>query len=319
MEKLIKKIPLPMAGLMLAVASLGNLVLSYGSQYRNILGIISGLLLLALLLKLIIDGKAVIEDLKNPVIASVAPTFSMGIMILSTYIKAFNSSLALGVWAVGLVLHGLLILFFTKSFMLKLDVKKVLPSYFIVYVGIVVGSVTAPAHNMQSLGQLIFWFGFITYLFLLPMVLYRVLVIKAIPEPALPLITIIAAPASLCLAGYLSSFPVKNSLLVNFMFVLAIIMTLTALLYLPKLLRLKFYPSYSAFTFPFVISGIATKLTNGYLINSGNGIDGLKYLVKFQEFFAVVIVLYVLIRYIAFLTVAAGIQKPTTPTIKRTA
>jgi len=39
--------------------------------------------------------------------------------------------------------------------------KKVFASYFIVYVGIVVASITAPVFGKQSLGEIIFWFGFI--------------------------------------------------------------------------------------------------------------------------------------------------------------
>ncbi|KAB3530223.1 TDT family transporter [Alkaliphilus serpentinus] len=302
MVKLIKKVPIPMAGLMLALASLGNLVLSYGSGYRNVFGLLSAILLILLVGKVLIDGGAVAEDMKNPAIASVAPTFSMGIMILSTYIKPFNATLAFTAWMIGLILHGLFIIYFTKAFLLRFEMKKVLTSYFVVYVGIVVGSVTAPAYNMQNLGQLIFWFGFISYLILLPVVIYRVLIIKGIPEPLLPTITIFAAPASLCLAGYISTFSVKSNLLITFMMVLAMVMTLSVLLYLPRLLKLKFYPSYSAFTFPLVISGIATKLANGYLVKSGNTIDMLKYIVRFQEALSIAIVLYVLIRYIMFLT-----------------
>lgn len=68
-----------------------------------------------------------------------------------------------------------------------------------------------------------------------------------------------------------------------------------------QLLKLKFFPSYSAFTFPLVISGIAMKLTNGFLTKSGQGIPALKYLVKFQVV-AVIITLYILVRYIQFIT-----------------
>lgn len=67
------------------------------------------------------------------------------------------------------------------------------------------------------------------------------------------------------------------------------------------LLKLKIYPSYSAFTFPLVISAIGVKLVNGFLVKSGQNILALKYLVKFQEVIGIVITLYVLVRYIQFL------------------
>lgn len=121
------------------------------------------------------------------------------------------------------------------------------------------------------------------------------------PEPTLPTLVIFAAPASLLLAGYMNSFETKNMSIVWLLAALSIIMYIAAIVMLPRLLKLKFYPSYSAFTFPLIISGIAMKLTNGFLAKSGNPVAWLKYLVNFQEVIAVVITLYVLYRYIKFL------------------
>ncbi|MCC5911926.1 MAG: TDT family transporter [Clostridiaceae bacterium] len=301
MNQVIKKTPVPMAGLMLGLAATGNLVLSYGSMYRNIFGALSSILLILLVIKIFKYPKGVIESFDNPVVASVAPTFSMGIMLLSTYIRPYLATLAYGTWIVGLLLHVVLIIYFTKKHLLTFKIKKVFPSYFVVYVGIVVASVTAPAYNLINLGQYIFWFGFIAYLALLPIVLYRVVKVKEIPEPAMPTMIILAAPASLCLAGYMNSFPEKNMAMVGFLLALSLAMLLVALLQMPKLLRLKFYPSYSAFTFPIVISAIAAKLTNGFFMKANIQMPILNYIVKLQEFMAVFIVIYVLIRYTEFL------------------
>lgn len=301
MKNIIKKLPIPAAGLMLALAASGNLVISYGSIYRNFFGILSTIFLVLLIAKLIFYPNAVGENIKNPVIASVAPTFSMGMMILSTYIKPYLSSVSFGIWILGLLVHFSLLVYFTKNFIFNFQMKKVFPSYFVVYVGFVVGSVTAPAYNLNTVGQSLFWCGLIFYLLLLPVVIYRVLVVKNIPEPALPTITILAAPASLCLAGYMSSFQDKSIVMVAFLTVLSIIMTFSVLLYMPKMMKIKFYPSYSAFTFPFVISAIAVKKTNVFLMSNDYGFNFLKYLVKFEELFAILIVIYVLIKYIRFL------------------
>lgn len=301
MGQIIKKLPVPIVGLMLALGATGNLVLSYGNTYRNIFGILSGIILILILGKFILYPKAVAKALDNPVVASVFPTLSMGIMILATYLKGISSSVGYIIWIVGLVLHMILILQFTKKYVFNYNIKKVFPSWFIVYVGIVVGSVTAPAFNMAKIGQGLFWFGFISYLVLLPIVIKRVFSVKEIPEPALPTLVIFSAPASLCLAGYMSSFQDKNMFIVWMLLVLSQFTLVCVLFKLPSLLKLKFYPSYSAFTFPLVISAISLKLTNGFLINSGNPIAFLKYVIKFEELLAVVIVIYVLIKYIGFL------------------
>ncbi len=302
MGKIIKKCPVPIVGLMLGLAATGNLVQSYGEGYRSIFGILSAILLLLMIEKIIKYPEGVAEALGNPVVASVFPTLSMGVMLLSTYLKPYAPSSAFAMWIIGIGLHVLLILWFTRNFVADFKIKNVFPSWFIVYVGIAVVSVTAPAFKMPSVGQVAFWFGFITYLLLLPVVIYRVVKVKEMPKPTLPTLAIFAAPASLLLAGYINSFGTKNMAMVWFLGVLSIIMYVIVILMLFQLLRLKFYPSYSAFTFPLVISGIAMKLTNGFLIKSGQGIPALKYLVKFQEVVAVIITLYVLVRYIQFIT-----------------
>jgi len=300
-NQIIKKLPVPIVGLMLALAATGNLVQSYGNLYRNIFGVLSGIILLLLIIKFIKYPKGVAESLENPVVASVFPTLSMGIMLLATYIKPFAATVAFGVWIIGLLLHAILIINFTRKYVFSFNIKKVFPSWFIVYVGIVVGSVTAPAFNMANIGKVLFWFGIATYIILLPIVLKRVFKVKEIPEAALPTIVIFSAPVSLCLAGYMNSFQDKNILIVGILAIVSQFMLLCVLTQLPKLLGLSFYPSYSAFTFPLVISAVSIKLTNGFLVNIEKPLAFLKYVVKFEELLAVVIVLYVLFRYLSFL------------------
>ncbi|MCR1898290.1 TDT family transporter [Irregularibacter muris] len=312
MNKIIKNLPLPVVGLMLALATTGNLVLSYGEIYKNIFGILSTIILALVVIKIIKYPREVAEDLKNPVVASVFPTLSMGIILLAAYIKPYLGSFALGLWILGLVFHVLLLVHFTRKYVLSFTINKVFPSWFIVYVGIVVGSVTAPVFDKIYLGQIIFWFGFLGYLVFLPIILYRTLKVKGIPEPALPTLMIFSAPASLCLAGYINSFPEKNMFIIGFLLALSQFTLLMVLIQLPKLLKLKFYPSYSAFTFPLAISAISIKLVNGFLTNAGRSIAALQYLVKFEELLALTLVLYVLFRYIHFLLSKSKSTKVTT-------
>lgn len=301
MNNIIKKLPLPITGLMLGLAVLGNLIQSYSNSLRSVFGIISGVIFLLVLIKIFTLTKGVKEALENPVVASVFPTLSMAIMVLAGYLKPLNAQFALIFWFAGVLLHIVLIIWFTIKFVTSFNIKKVFPSWFIVYVGIAVASVTAGAFEMHTVGKLSFYFALISYLVLLPIVLKRVFVVKEIPEPAQPTFAILCAPASLCLAGYMNSFAEKNMLLVYFLLLVSQLFYFLVLLSLPKLLKLKFYPSYSGFTFPLVISALSLKLTNGFLTKSGNPIAFLKTLVNLEEAIALVIVIYVLVRYLSFL------------------
>ena len=301
MDSILRKLPVPIAGLMLGLAASGNLVQSYSNILRNLFGLASGIILIMMIVKIITQSKGVKEALENPVVASVFPTLSMTVILLAGYLKPLSHEFALILWFTGIILHIILMGWFTKQFVMNYNIKKVFPSWFIVYVGIVVASVTAGAFEMQAIGKIIFYFGLTSYFILLPIVLKRVYVIKEIPEAALPTLVIISAPASLCLAGYLNSFTDRNMVMVYLLLIISQITYLAVLLMLQKLLKLKFYPSYSGFTFPLVISAISLKLTNGFLINTGNSMAFMKSLVNIEEFIAISMVVYVLIRYINFL------------------
>lgn len=297
MKVFLKKIHMPMAGLMLAFATLGNLLQSYGDVYRNIMGSISAILFIVLTVKFASDFKGLKNELDNPIAASVFPTYSMGIMLLATYVKPYNSSFAYGVWIVGILIQIALIIIFSMKFIRKFNIKQVLPSWFIVYVGIAVASVTGKVFN-QTVGQWAFYFAFISYLILIFVVGKRILIVKEIPEHALPILIVFAAPGSLCLAGYLNAFDQKNLFIFWLLLVLSQCFYIFALIKLVNLLKLKFYPSYSSFTFPMVISALALKLSNGFLINQGIKIAILPVIIKVEEVIAVIIVFYVLIRYL---------------------
>ncbi len=297
----IKKIPLPMAGLILGIAALGNLLKSYSEMLRNLLGLISGLLFILLTLKIFFNLEGSKKELENPVVATVFPTYSMSMMLLATYLKPFIGETAKLFWILGVVLHLGLMLKVSFKYIPNLKIENMFPTWFITYVGIVVASVTGPAFGMESLGRIFFYFGLIAYLVLIPLNLKRAYGLKNIPIPALPTIAVFAAPGSLLLAGYMSSFPVKNLAILYFLLVISQAFYLMVIIQLPKLLKSEFYPSFSAFTFPLVISGLGLKLATKFLSESGSGIIALKYLVIVEEVVASVIVAYVLIKYLNFI------------------
>lgn len=301
MKKIIQKVPIPLCGVMLGFAALGNLLQSYGEGIRYACGIIAALLLVLILLKLVLFPNMIKEDLQNPIMASVSATFPMALMLLSTYVKPWLGAIAKYIWLFAIVLHLILIIYFTIKFIVKLQMPKVFASYFIVYVGIVVAAVTAPAFEALSIGTAAFWFGFATLLLLLVLVTIRYIKFKQIPEPAQPLICIYAAPTSLCVAGYVQSVTPKSKGFLLTLLVLASILYVFALIKAIGYLKLKFYPSFAAFTFPFVISAIATKQTMACLANMNQPMPFLQYVVLIETIIAVIFVAYTFVRYMQFL------------------
>ncbi len=298
---MIKKIPVPLAGLSLGFAALGNLLQSYSEAIRLVCGIISAALGILFLCKCLFHFDMIKEDMKNPVMASVSGTFSMAVILLSAYARPFIGGGAVYIWYLGIALHVLLMVYFTVRFLYKLNMNAVFASYYIVYVGIVTASVTAPAFGRTKLGLGIFWFGLVWCLILLVLVTVRYVKYREIAAPARPLFCIYTAPVSLCLAGYLQCAEVKSMTLVLLLMVLAGGLYVTVLACLPRFLALPFYPSYSAFTFPVVISAIAMKMSTAFLAKMGYAVGVLSAVVLVQTVIAVCLVVYVFIRYMKFL------------------
>ena len=296
---MIEKIPIPLCGLILAFFSLGNLLNDTHPLLKAICGTIGMIFLILILLKLVRYPERIRQDFKNPVIASNSGTFSMSLMILSTYLITFIPNIAYSIWILGVALHILLIVYFTYHFIIhNFDISTVYPSYWIVFVGITMGAITAHAHNLDEIGFIFFLVGFIGMILTLPLVIYRYIKHKDIPNANKPLICIFTAVMSILIVGYLNSY---NNISIEFligMYTFACMFYIFALAKFIEYRNLEFYPSFAAFTFPFVISGLATK---GVMSKTGFNII-LNNVLSIETVIATAIVVYVTIKYIKFLS-----------------
>lgn len=295
---IIKKLPIPAAGLILALLSLGNLVQDINPYLRYLFAGIGVFFIILMILKVMLYPQDIGKDFKNPVIVSSSGTFSMSLMLLSTYLIEFTPEIACTIWIIGISLHIILMIYFTYHFIVRnFDISTVYPSYWIVFVGITMGAITAGIHGLDEIGFICFLIGFAAMLVTLPLVIYRYIRYRNIPDMNKPLICIFTAVISILIVGYLNSSPSPSKEFLTILYSIACIFYIFAFYKLIEYRNLEFYPSFSAFTFPFVISALATK---GILkINSPNYF--LHLILTIETAIALIIVIYVLIRYVKFL------------------
>ncbi|MCL1935602.1 MAG: hypothetical protein FWF57_04425 [Defluviitaleaceae bacterium] len=290
-----KRVQIPISGLALGLVALGNLLRPFGENLRYGIGILSFFIICLFLIKLIVDFKFVLHDLKSPVMHSVTPTATMTIMLLSTYIRTYLPQFSLIIWYIAVCMHIIIMLAFIIKYLSFFKLRTVFSSWWLIGVGLVVISVTAPAMGVISLGKIAFWIGFVGYFFVLVLALARGIKLPVLLEPARPTIAITAAPMSLLIVGYFSSFDNRPFGFIMFMFVISFLSYIFVIYKLFSLLKIRFYPSYSAFTFPMVISAIAFRLINNFLIS--NDIRFFTPIYQISMFIATGLVFYVLIRY----------------------
>ena len=132
---IIKNLPLAITGLILAILSLGKLF----SDFYSIFFIIGSVLIFLVLMKLILHFDAFYSELNNLITLSTFGTFSMALMLFSTYLKPlflpFSQSIAFGIWILGIIIHLSILITFTKKYVLdNFDIETVFATWWIVYI-----------------------------------------------------------------------------------------------------------------------------------------------------------------------------------------
>ena len=270
MKEAIRRVPVPLAGVMLGFTAYGNFLKNFSDELWLFMEAVAGFVLVLLLLKVLTDPEGVREELRKPAIAGASGTFSMGLMFLAVSVKNVSRAIGIGIWWVGLLLHVVLIICFTTVFVRHFALKNVYMSWFLVYVGIVAAAATSPAFGMQRLGRILTVYGLIVTVVLMIGIglRYRRLPVE---KPFRPLGAICAAPFSLCLVGLNQSFPDRNPAVLLTVLCLANIFYVLGLVEVFRYIRGPFFPSFSGFTFPFINTAIGTSLTLHALHEIGFG------------------------------------------------
>ena len=305
LKRTLCNLPTPICGLALGIASLGwcwdNFeFLSGRGQFIGAL--IASSILFAVLVKFIKRPKLLIDDLKHPVVGSVVPTFDMCLMVISNALGKIHLLLGDFLWVAAVLMHVLFMATFVYHRAKSFSLHHMVPSWFVPPVGLIVADVAFSGSSiLEPIAILTLNFGLLMYAILLPLMLYRILFCHQIPDDAKPTIAILAAPASLSLAGYLTVVAVPSPVVIAVLMGIALLMKLLTYMAFFHLLRLPFSYGYAAFTFPMVIGATALfKISDWmrYMNMKSQYINQVHNLACFELFIATGIVIYVAARYV---------------------
>ncbi|KJG07305.1 C4-dicarboxylate ABC transporter [Photobacterium kishitanii] len=300
--------PTPMAGLALGI---GSILWSWenGAQlhgYAQITGaVIAALMLLILIAKFLVHPKLLWGDLSHHVVGSVVPTFAMALMVVSKAVSVYGSiTIGVYMWLFAVGLHAIFLGLFLFHRARDFHLHHMVPSWFVPPIGIIVADVSFPGvAALHPLAYGLLMFGMLAYAVMLPMMIYRFMFRDEVPDAAKPTIAIMAAPASLSLAGYLTITATPSPVIVAVLGGIAVLMTAVIYLAFFRLLRLEFSPGYAAFTFPMAIGATALFKTAAWMNNYGfdaHYVAQVHGLAMIELYVATIIIGYVAIRYLAF-------------------
>ncbi|QYJ96460.1 TDT family transporter [Shewanella alkalitolerans] len=304
-KKAVMGVPTPMAGLALGIASLGwcwenfTELNGYG-QWAG--AAIASVLLAVLSVKFFFHKHLLRQDLAHPVVGSVVPTFAMATMVVSNSLGQLFPVAGDALWLAAVALHIVFLVSFVYHRAKDFELHHMVPSWFVPPVGIVVADVSFSGNpTLAAIAQSTLIFGMLAYAVMLPMMIYRLMFTHEVPDAAKPTLAILAAPASLSLAGYLTVTATPSPVIIALLFGIAVLMTAIIYLAFYKLLRLPFSPGYAAFTFPMVIGSTALFKMANWMVLEGieaEYVQQVRDLAALELVVATVVVVYVALRYI---------------------
>lgn len=248
--------PLAFSGLLLGGLGFGNLLTSYQPTIGTIIRLIFFLLWLCFTASILIHWKSTLHQLqKAPALAGFA-TYPMSSMQVALLFK--NGSLALFsslIWWVALLLHVGLIFSFTYLYVLKKRWDLLGPTWTVLYVGITMATVTAEVVGRSTLGKAIWTFGLVVGI-LLFLALFKPILALLSQKTLAPAWAILAAPLSLLLFGSIRLDIIGAN---PFLLLASQLLYFWVLFLIPKIFQNPFHPTFSALTFPLVISATALR------------------------------------------------------------
>lgn len=270
MKQWLQRFPLAFCGVVLGIASLGNLLQALlKNQFKlpqaaDILHITFGwiiaILLVVIILKLIFCTRQVDQQLKNPEVLGVFATFPMSLMVLAGYLEAWQHQIAFAAWWFGFIIHAVIMVVFTWRYVIQhFSLRLVLPPWYVVYVGFALCGFNTKDYAPQWLGQVAFWIGLVCFT-----LIFFMLIARSMRYPTMPMyepMFCINAAIGIVLTCYARNFADPSIAVILSLEIVSLLIWLWLIIRLFKWVKLPFYPSDAAFSFPFVVSAVASMET----------------------------------------------------------
>ncbi len=205
--------------------------------------------------------QAIQKEFSHPVKSSFAATISISFLLLSIAYYDIVPTIAIAFWYIGAPLH----LFFTYKVMKfwiehKFEITQINPAWFIP----IVGNVLVPVVGFDTQNELInlFYFsiGIFFWIVLFTIVMYRMIFHHPMPKKLLPTLFILIAPPAV---GFISYFRLTFGLIdleSLFLYFIALFIFVLLISMFKNFLKIEFFISWWAYTFPLAAFTIATIL-----------------------------------------------------------
>jgi tellurite resistance protein len=218
------------------------------------------------LTKLVRFRAAVIAELRHPIQLNFFPTASISMILLATAWLGVYPAAAAVFWAVGTAFHLLLTLYVLGAWMHheQFEIHHINPAWFLPVVGNVLVPLAGVPLGYLELSWFFFSVGVLFWLVLLAIIVYRMLFHQPLPDRLMPTFFILIAPPA---AGFIAYGELSGALAAGepdvfgrILYYSGLFLTLLLLTQAGRFVRLHYYLSWWAYSFPLAAVTIATLL-----------------------------------------------------------
>ncbi len=216
-------------------------------------------LLMLYLAKVMKYPGAVKAEFAHPIKLNFFPTISIGLILLSIALLPYNGAVSLILWSIGAALHLGFTLYVLSAWLHKthFEVAHINPAWFIPIVGNILVPIAGVQHASVEISWFFFSIGLVFWLVLLTIIFYRMFFHQPLPAKLLPTLFILIAPPAV---GFISWFQLVGEVNAfgRVLYYVAIFLTLMLMTQASRFLRLEFFLSWWAYSFPMAAMTIAT-------------------------------------------------------------
>ena len=211
------------------------------------------------LLKAVRYPQQVKGEFNHPVKLNFAPTMSIGLILISIALLPHSKTLSLAVWTLGVALHLLFTLYVLATWIhhTHFEINHMNPAWFIPIVGNILVPIAGVPHGFTEVSWFFFSIGLVFWLVLLAIIFNRMFFHNPLPGKLLPTLFILIAPPGV---GFVSWMQLNGELdaFARILYYSALFLTLMLFTQAPRFLKLPFFLSWWAYSFPMAAITIAT-------------------------------------------------------------
>lgn len=198
-------------------------------------------------------------EFAHPVKLNFFPTISIGLILISIAVLPYSATVSLVCWAVGAFLHLTFTLYVLSAWLhhTYFEVAHINPAWFIPIVGNILVPIAGVQHASPEISWFFFSIGLVFWLVLLTIIFYRMFFHHPLPAKLLPTLFILIAPPAV---GFISWIQLTGEVdaFARVLYYSAIFLTLMLMTQVRRFLRLEFFLSWWAYSFPMAAITIAT-------------------------------------------------------------